>query len=119
MQEGLARTLNLPRGLPTSRYKPPAPVEVPPGVTELPLIDEKTPDRNKVQEVWEAKVRVFNLSLEQDLEDYQQVWQQIADGHAVQCEHQTQFDEARGTFVALLRWAHLHYKVPEGQTPRG
>lgn len=119
MQQGMARVLHLPKGLPTARYKPPPPVEIPEGVDELPLIDGKTPDNQKVQEVWEAHVRVFKLSDEQDLAEYQRVWQMIADGHAIQCEHRTEFVPERGEFVALLRWAYLRYKVPEGRAPGG
>jgi len=115
MHNGMAQSLKLPKGIPTSRYQPPPLVEVPAGVDELPLVDKQTPSEKQIQEHWVARVRVFDLSDSGeggDLEKYERIWQQIADGHAVLCEHRTEFQESSGKFVALLRWADRKYKVP-------
>ncbi len=112
MATSVLSALKLPKGLPTARYKPPPVVEIPPGVDELPLIDKETPDKKKIQEIWNARVRVFKLSDPEDLIEYEKVWQAICDGLAVMCEHRTEFSATTGEFVALLRWADLKYKVP-------
>lgn len=116
MQDKMARELRLPKGMPTARYKPPPSVEVPAGLEEIPLFDDKTPAEKQIQEHWIAHVRVFDLSDTKeggDLEDYTRIWQMICDGLAQKCEHRTEFVESKGTFVALLRWAEFRYKVPE------
>lgn len=113
MHQGIENALSLPRGFPTVRHKPPPLVNVPPGLNELPLIDGKTPDHKKIQEVWKAKVRVFDLGDTDDLTAYQEVWQRVSDGHAVMCEHRVEFSAPKGAFVALLRWADRQYNLPQ------
>jgi hypothetical protein len=108
----MAKALNLPKGLPTARYRPSPKVEIPDGVSELPLIDKDTPPDKQVQEHWVAHVRVFRLNDPEELAEYTKVWQMICDGHAVQSERRTEFKPDTGEFVALLRWAELRYKVP-------
>jgi hypothetical protein len=109
--------LRLPKGIPTSRYRPPAPVEIPKGLQELPLIDKDTPDSGKVQEHWIARVGVFDLCDDTQREAYERIWQSVCDGQAIMSEHRTEYDSAKCRFLALLRWADIKYKVPD--EPRG
>jgi len=88
---------------------------VPANATEIPLIDDKTPDAGKIQEVMTAHVRVFDLSNEEDLKQYVAVWQEITNGQAQPSEQRTEFVPSTGKFVALLRWSSLSYKVPLAQ----
>lgn len=111
MKDSMAQALNMPRGLPTARYRPSPRVHLPGGLTELPLIDEKTPASKKVQEHWTARVRSFDLSKPEDVAACQLVWQNICDGLYVLCQERTEF-AADGRYVQLLRWAELEYKVP-------
>lgn len=111
MKDSMASALNLPKGLPTARYRPSPKVEVPGGVSELPLMDEKTPANKKVQEHWKARIRSFDLTDPADVDECQRVWQHICDGLFVLCQEKTEFS-ADGRYVQLLRWAELEYKVP-------
>lgn len=110
-ENSVARVLNIPEGMPIARHRPPPKVEIPEGVTELPLMDGKSPDKQKLQEIWTAQVEVFDLSDDEQLKAYKRVWQKVTDGHARVCEHRTEFS---GTgFLALLRWADLSYNIPK------
>ena len=115
MNEKMAQALSLPRGLPTARFRPAPKVEIPQGTGELPLIDKETPVDKQIQEVWTAKIKVFNLCDPTQLAEYEKIWQRICDGSCIQCEHKTEFKADSGEFVALLRWAEISYKVPTQQ----
>ena len=105
--------VRLPTGVPTTRYVPPRLAELPPGTEELPLVDDKTPDSKKVQEVWEAHLRIFDLGKEAERVACEQVWQSVTDGNAILSEEKTEFSPGTGSFLTLLRWSTIRYKVPE------
>ncbi len=111
MHEDMARAINLPKGVPTARYIPPPQITVPVG-QELPLIDSNHPDGRKVQEVWTARVQVFDMSKAADASEVEQIWQRVTDGRAKMAEFQTNFDPKRATYVSLLRWIDLTFKLP-------
>lgn len=119
MQTSMAQQLRLPSGMPVHRFRPSPSVEIPPTVTELPLVDEKTPPDKQVQQVWHARARVFDLGDPGDLDDYNKVWQQVTDGTALRGVERIEFNQASGTFLALLRWVEFTYKVPESPGDRG
>ena len=115
MSESLNNVLKLRNGVPTARYRPAPQVELPEGLDELPLIDEKSPDGAKVQEYWVAHVDVFtDLSDAEQQRRYTEVWQKITDGQGIPSNTGMieRFDERTGKFVALLRWSELRYKLP-------
>lgn len=104
-----ARMLHVPRGVPVARFHPPAHVELPAGA-EVPLIPADAPPEKKLQQVWVAKARVFNLSDDTQRREYEEVWQRVTDGHATISESRVDFHN--GSYVALLRWADFVYKLP-------
>lgn len=110
MDNTAARMLHVPKGVPIARFHPPAKVALPPGTQEIPLIPKDGPADRKLQEVWAAKARVFDLSDAAQLAEYEKVWQTITDGHATLSESRIDFHE--GKYVALLRWADFSYKLP-------
>lgn len=110
MDNVAARMLHVPRGVPVARFQPPAKVELPAGTSEIPLIPKDGPPERKLQEVWTAKARVFDLSDAAQLAEYEKVWQRITDGHATFSESRIDFHA--GKYVALLRWADFSYKLP-------
>lgn len=118
MHEGISKALNLPPGMPTNRYYPPPAVEIDKTTPELPLVDGDTPKDAQVQEMWTARVRVFDLSDPTDAKDYERIWQEVCDGHARMAEYQTHFIPEKCKFVALLRWVSLRYKVPASGAQR-
>lgn len=94
----------------TVRHRPTPPVQV--GSGQLPLVDPKDPDSKQIQEHWYAKVRVFDLSKEPDLLEYEQIWQHQCDGTANICEHRVDLDAANGRYLAFVRWANIVLKAP-------
>ena len=109
MNDAMAKVLAIPDGMPIHRVRPRPAVEIPPDLTELPFIDKDSPSKEKIQQIWVAKVRVFDLTKEPDLKDYEKVWQQITDGLCRMCEHRIDFFEGR--YLVLLRWAEFVYKL--------
>lgn len=103
------QSLHVPKGVPIARFRPPAQVTVPKG-QEVPLIAKDGPADRKLQEVWVAQARVFDLSNAEQLSQYRDVWQKITDGHATLSEHRVDF--YNGAYTALLRWADFTYKLP-------
>lgn len=104
----------LPPSMNPARFTPPKQVELPEGVSQIPLIAPTDPGYKQVQEIWTARVRVFDLSKEEDIKEYEQVWQNVCDGLAKISDNQVHFVEKKGTYIALLRWAALSYKLPAG-----
>jgi hypothetical protein len=109
MDNAAARMLHVPRGVPIARFQPPAQVPIGPG-QEVPLIAKDAPADRKLQEVWTARTRVFDLADVEQVKEYEKVWQRITDGHATFSESRIDFHE--GKYVALLRWADFSYKLP-------
>jgi len=109
-ESSVNKVLRVPRGVPTARYYPPQTVEVPDN-TEVPLFGKDDKPENKLQQIFNAKIRVFNLSLEQDLKDYTDVWQKITFGEGAVSESIVNFHN--GTYVAFLRWSEFSLKIPD------
>lgn len=104
----------LPPGMRAERYQAPRRVELPDGLSQMPLIAPTDPGYKQVQEIWTAKVRVFDLSKEEDIAEYEKVWQAVCDGMAKISESKIDFVEKKGTYTALLRWSYIGYKLPTG-----
>lgn len=102
----------LPPGMPKTNYRAPLQALVPSGIGELPLIDDKTPEHKRIQERLRPRVRVFDLSNKEDVEDLEKVWQSVCDGVAKISEEQTNFDPERGRYLTMLRWSDIEYNVP-------
>ncbi len=111
----MRRALDLPKGMPVTRHQPKPRVEIPEGVRELPLFDKDTPPDQQIQQVWHARVKVFDLTDDTQRDEYERVWQLVCDGQAQVSENNTQFHE--GKFLAFLRWSEFEYKVPESCKP--
>jgi hypothetical protein len=106
--------MKLRPGIPVVRHVPHPEVHIPPEVKELPLIDKSSPDDMKIQQVWRARTKVFDLSDANQLGEYEKVWQLICDGHAqAMPDSKVDFVPSSGKYVAFLRWAEFDYKVPQ------
>jgi len=101
--------VSLRPGLKTVRHIPPPDVEV---TAEMPLIDPKDPDHKQIQEIWEAKVRVFRLKVPDDVTALADVWQRICDLKSKFSENNTQWSAKDDNFVVMMRWADLSYVAP-------
>lgn len=104
------RTLTLPVGMPTERYLPRPTVNVPVD-RQVPLFDRNDPKEKKIQEQLIAKVRVFNLSDEDQRKACEAVWQSVCEGKAVMSEAVTEFND--GAFICMLRWSEFVYRLPQ------
>ena len=106
----------VPRAMRKVRHVPPQTVEVPGG--EVPLIHPKDPDDRQIQEHFLAEVRVFDLANPTDMEEYREVWQCVSDGTAVVSDHQVNFSEAKGTYLAYMRWSDVVAALPGAPRPQ-
>lgn len=112
MHPSMQQQLRVPPGMMTNRYRPPLPVQVPPGLQEVPLIAPDDPAHKQVQQVWIAKTKVFDLSNPDQLAEYEKIWQLLCDGHGQVCEQRLDFVPATGRYMAFLRWAHYQAHLP-------
>ena len=103
--------------IPRVRHRPPAEIDLPEGVQDVPLVAKDGPDSKKLQELWKARIKVFTLPREADA--YEAVWQKITDGHAFLSRdptsqaHIVSWRPDTGEYVALLRYVEVEYKLPE------
>lgn len=96
--------------MPVVRFHPTRTAEI--QGTEVPMIHPDDPKSKQVQEIWTAHVRLFDLSDDKQIKEYEQVWQEICDGRSKFADQQgPEWDATKGRHVALLRWASLSYKV--------
>ena len=109
-ESAVTKVLKIPRGLPTVRHYPPPTVELPANA-EVPMFGKDDKPENKLQQIWTANVRVFNLNDPEELRQYTEVWQLITDGKGTISESTTNFHD--GKYTALLRWSEFSYKIPE------
>ncbi len=117
MSNGVIKSLNIPAGVATTRYKAPKPIEFPVGEdgrTDLPFLDKNDPAHKQLQERLIAHVKVFDLSDPAHLAEYAKVWQSISDQASVVCETKVEYVESKGTFLALLRWGEIVVLPPTG-----
>jgi len=106
------RFASVPHGIPKTQYKAVPQVELPDGMSELPLLSKDDPASKQLQERLIAKVRVFDLSNSVDIEDCRSVWQLVCDGQAQISSENTHFDEKNAKYLTLLRWSEFAYKLP-------
>lgn len=92
-----------------TRFRPQPKVEIPGAV---PLIDPSAPPEQQVQQIWRARVRVFDLADEKQLQEYAAVWQQSCDGETMIVDERLEWSTATNNFKAYVRWAEFHYRAP-------
>jgi hypothetical protein len=105
----------VPKAMRKVRHVPPQTLEVPGG--EVPLIHPKDPDERQIQEHFLAEVRVFDLGNSTQMDEYRNIWQAVSDGQAVVSEHQVNFSEAKGTYLAYMRWSDIRPALPGQPRP--
>jgi hypothetical protein len=118
-QDKITNFCRVPTGMPVSRYRAPKQVPMPSGVKEIPLIDPKKGPEHQLQLHYEAHVDTFNLGDDTDRKRYQDIWQMVCNGEAIVSESRTEFIPTKGSFIALLRWSHIQYKLPEAGGKNG
>jgi len=79
-----------------------------------PHIKSKDPFYKKPQVVPDARVRVFDLSDEKQLGDYEQVMQSIARGSAILSREEMMYDDGSKNWRVLLRWVEQYLEDPRG-----
>lgn len=75
-------------------------------------IKESDPEQFKPALRHEVHVRLFKLSNEEDIVEYNKMWQAIADGKAVLSMEDIKHTGG-ANWLALVRWADLYYGAPE------
>ena len=116
-QSEIERTLRVPPTMNFIRARPDAKVPVPAGLTETPFIHPEDPARSQIQQIWTAKVRVFDMSKSEDVTAYEQVWQLICDAGAQLSETRTDYNPKSEAYTVFCRWSEFSYKLPKDVTP--
>jgi hypothetical protein len=116
MSNGVLRRV-VPAHLPLTRYKAEIPIQADdqtPGGPDIPFVDKNDPAHKQFREKWVAKCKVFDLSNEAQLAEYEKIWQLVADQAGAVCESKTEFNAEKGTFLAFIRWAEFTILPPAG-----
>ena len=108
-------TVAIPEAMRRVRHRPQPTVELPGG--EVPLIHPKDPDNRQLQDHWLSEIKVFDLSDPDQLDEYRQIWQAVSDGQAVVSDHQVNFAENKGTYLAYMRWSDIRTALPGQPRP--
>ncbi len=116
MQPEMQKLLRVPANMQAPRYRPPVDIAVPAGM-ETPFIHPDDPQSKQLQQVWTAKVRVFNMSTAQDVIDYEAVWQRACDGLGHVSESRTDYNKEIEAYVVFCRWSEVTFKLPPTQMP--
>ena len=66
---------------------------------------------------FDAHVKVFDLSVAEDLAEYQRILDEIVNQVAFSIGDRIEFDSARGRFLAFLRWAEPRADAPASMRP--
>ena len=103
-------TTPLRAGIRVVRHRPAPEVRL--GPDGPPLIDPRGPAEHQVQQDWTARVRVFDLSDEKQMQDYEAVWQKVCDAKAIVSEERIEWSAQKDNFKAYLRWSDLSYRAP-------
>lgn len=98
----------IPDAMETPRWTADRYVEV---AGEIPLIEAGAPAHKQVRKRLMARCRVFDLLIKEDAQDYEAIWQKIADKEAVFCE-KTEPVFKDGKLLAFLRWGEWDYVAP-------
>jgi hypothetical protein len=104
------RMVSVPPGAPTVPYQGRREMELPNG--ELPLLDKNDPASKKLQERMIAKVKVFDLSVDAQVEECEKIWQKVCDSTAIVSSENIVFDDKNARYLMLLRWSEFEYKLP-------
>lgn len=106
--------VRVPLGVPMTRYRPQAVVDVPGNTGVIPLIRPDDAPERKIQQVWKARIRIFDLSNPEDFAACEDVYQRVIDRFARICEAITKFDEKTGHFYTYMRWIDISHCIPNG-----
>lgn len=102
--------VKLPRGARVVRHTPVPQVSITGDAP--PLIDPKDPDHKQIQEIYTAKVQVFDLSKPEDIKALEEVWQKICNKQALPSENVTTWSTDKQAYVTFMRWSELSYVAP-------
>jgi hypothetical protein len=114
----MQKMLRVPANMQAVRYKPPMEVPVPEGM-ETPFISPDDPASKQIQQVWKARVKVFNMGDAKEVEEYEKVWQMACDGRGHVSESRTEFNKELGTYLVFCRWSEISLVLPAIHLPPG
>lgn len=79
---------------------------------------DSDPDYMKPQLRNEANIKIFDLSNEEHLKEYQEVWERTCNGLATVAFEKTEWVEDKATWFVFVRWMNHYYAPPAALTER-
>lgn len=78
--------------------------------TENPFI--KKDDPRQPQETLDAKVKILDLSIDEDLKEYQRIWDMISKDLYVYSSERVMENTEKGNWKVLIRYAERYAEMP-------
>ena len=75
-------------------------------------------DIKQPAQFYNGHVDVFDLSIEDDWNAYNQVVNAAAHGQAIICREESNFDTKKGTYIVFVRWMERYYAMVEDDQKR-
>mgnify|MGYP000944287671 CR=1 FL=1 len=85
--------------------------------SEGPLPFLKDHEFDNLQERYEARVGIFRTWVPEELQNYQNVMNKIAEGHAQLSREETNWIDADKGWMLFVRWIEIHLQVPKKGSP--
>jgi hypothetical protein len=79
-----------------------------------PFLREDDPEHVQPREAFQVHVQIFDLSVEEDLKYYSEVWQTVANGLAFISADERQYDPDKKNWRVFLRWGIPYTYAPKG-----
>jgi hypothetical protein len=75
---------------------------------------ENDPEEMQPTLSYKAHVRIFNLSIEEDLKEYTDIWNRVCKQEIIIGIEERQYDPVEKTWRIFLRWSEQFYTDPIG-----
>lgn len=106
------RTFRVPEGVPIVPVRPRPEVVVPAG-TSVPLIPKDALPQHSVQLKYKARVKSFRMNNENDVAEYEKLWQSVLDGKGEIADKKEEYLADEKTWLILVRWVDFEYELPQ------
>ena len=85
---------------------------------QFPMLKHNDPEYAQPQPVADAHVKVFDLSNEDDVKEYAEIWDKAAKGLIMISAEERHWSDKKENFKIFLRWGEVYLEMPKNQTGR-
>lgn len=78
------------------------------------VYDFKNNDKDEYKPVkkYDAKARIFDLSKEEHVKEYEDIWKKHLEGRTLIGVEERNFDPVKCTYFIFIRWTEMYYTNP-------